>query len=133
MLRAGREVRDVLTGAQPTHRHLRDRLVVIATTTVVVDVLCAVVELLLERHAPRTEVTDLGSAAFFTTTQLLSVSSSMVNPVTTGGRLLDVFMELYAITVVAALAGSAGTFLHRRSREREAEDAAPQTAAGTEA
>jgi hypothetical protein len=30
---------------------------------------------------------------------------------------LDVFMEAYAITVIAALAASMGAFLHRRSLE----------------
>jgi len=60
----------------------------------------------------------MGTALFFSSTQLLSVSSSMSNPVTPLGRVLDIGMEAYAITVVAALAGSFGAFFHRRSSER---------------
>jgi len=47
----------------------------------------------------------------------------MTNPLTAAGRILDVGMEAYAITVVAALAGSFGAFFHRRSSERERADA----------
>jgi hypothetical protein len=118
MLAAAREVRDVARAATPTHHHLRDRLVAVALFTVAVDLVCAVMAFLLERHAPQTEVQSFGSALFWTSTQLLTVSSQFKNPITTGGRVLDVFMEAYAITVVATLAGSFGSFLHRRSTER---------------
>jgi drug/metabolite transporter (DMT)-like permease len=117
-----REVRRVVRGETSTHRHFRDRLVVLAVTTVVVDLVCAVLAWLFERHAPRTELGDLGTALFWTTTQLISVSSSIQNPLTTPGRVLDVGMEVYAVTVVAALAGSFGSFFHRRSRERDVVD-----------
>src|SRR5450759_1900401 len=40
-------------------------------------------------------------AAPWTTTQLLTVSSQIKDPITVGGRILDVFMETYAITVIA--------------------------------
>lgn len=121
MLAAAREVRDIARAATPTHHHLRDRLVAVALFTIAVDLVCAVLGFLLERHAPQTEVKSFGSALFWTSTQLLTVSSQFKNPITTGGRVLDVFMEVYAITVVATLAGSFGSFLHRRSSEREAE------------
>jgi hypothetical protein len=48
---------------------------------------------------------------------LLTVSSSIKNPVTVGGKILDVFMEIYAITVVAALAGAFVSFLQKRGQE----------------
>jgi hypothetical protein len=115
---AGREVRAVMRGESDTHRHLRERIVAIAAVTVVVDVICGVLIFLLERHAAGTDVKSIGSAMFFSSTQLLTVSSSMANPLTTAGRVLDVLMEAYAITVVASLAGSFGAFFHRRSHER---------------
>jgi hypothetical protein len=37
--------------------------------------------------------------------------------VSVGGRILDVFMEIYAITVWAGLAGAIGTFLQKRGQE----------------
>jgi hypothetical protein len=121
MLAAAREVRDVGRAATPTHHHLRDRLVAVALFTVAVDLVCAVLGFLLERHAPQTEIRTFGSALFWTSTQLLTVSSQLKNPITPWGRVLDVFMEAYAITVVATLGGSFASFLHRRSAERDAQ------------
>lgn len=114
---AAREFRDVLRGATPTHRRLRDAVVVIFAATAGVDLLCAIAAFLLERHAHQTEIHTFGSAAFWTTTQLLTVSSQMINPISVGGRILDIFMEIYAITVIATLAGALGSFLQRRGQE----------------
>lgn len=114
---AARELADVVRASTTTHRRLRDRLVAVIVATVGVDAVCAIAAFLLERHAQQSEVRTLGSAAFWTTTQLLTVSSQLKNPVSTGGRVLDVFMELYAITVIAALAGSLGAFLQKRGEE----------------
>ena len=58
-----------------------------------------------------------GSAAFWTTTQLLTVSSQIINPISVGGRILDIFMEIYAISVIATLAGAFGSFIQKRGRE----------------
>src|SRR3954451_13369358 len=120
LLAAGREIRAVLRAETETHRHLRERIAAGAALTGVVDLVCAVLVFAFERHAAGTDVKSIGSALFFSSTQLLTVSSSMTNPLTTAGRVLDVFMEVYAITVVASLAGSFGAFFHRRSSERRA-------------
>src|SRR3954464_5484103 len=120
LARAGREIRAVARAETTTHRHLRDRLVAITAVSVVVDLVCGVLTFLFERHAPGTHVHGIGTALFFSSTQLLTVSSQMANPLTTAGRVLDVGMELYAITVVTSLAGSFGAFFHRRSSERRA-------------
>jgi hypothetical protein len=117
---AAQEVGMVVRGETDTHRHLRERIVAIALVTVAVDLVCTVLVFLFERHAAGTDVKSIGSALFFSSTQLLTVSSSMANPLTTPGRVLDVLMEAYAITVVASLAGSFGAFFHRRSHERTA-------------
>jgi hypothetical protein len=42
--------------------------------------------------------------------QLLTVSSQMSNPATTGGRIVDIFLELTAITFVTAIAGAFAKF-----------------------
>ena len=123
LLGALTELRRVLRADTTTHGHFRDRLVAIATATVLVDVVCSVLVLLFEHDVRGTQVTSYGRALFFSTTQLLSVSSSFPNPLTGPGQVLDVLMELYAITVVAALAGSMGSFLHHRSSERRQEAA----------
>jgi hypothetical protein len=114
---AAGEFRDVLRGATAAHRRLRDHLVTIIVVTGGADVLCAIAGFLLERHAQQTEIKTFGSAVFWTTTQLLTVSSQIKNPITVGGRILDVLMEIYAITVIAGLAGAIGGFLQKRGQE----------------
>jgi hypothetical protein len=114
---AGREARDVMRAATATHRRLRDHLTVIVVATAGVDLVCAILAFLFERHAAETEIHTFGSAIFWTTTQLLTVSSQLKNPISAPGRVLDVFMEAYAISVIAALAGAIGSFLQRRGEE----------------
>jgi hypothetical protein len=124
------EVAAVVRADTPTHQHLRDRIGAVLAITLVVDLVCGVLCWVLERGARGTDIHSLGSALFFSSSQLLSVSSSMSNPVTALGRVLDIGMEAYAITVVAALAGSFGAFFHRRSGEREAAERAATDGAG---
>ncbi len=114
------EVRDVLHAKTPTHSRLRDRLVAIAVATVGFDLVCAVLAFLFEHHQKQTQIETLGSALFWTTTQLLTVSSSLQNPISAPGRVLDVVMEIYAITVIGSLAGSLGAFLIKRGEELDA-------------
>jgi uncharacterized membrane protein len=118
----GREIAAVVRGDTPTHRHLRERLVAMLVISLVVDAVCGVLIYLFEHKTPGTAIHSMGTALFFSSTQLLTVSSQMANPLTTAGRILDVGMEVYAITVVTALAGSFGAFFHRRSHERELEE-----------
>jgi hypothetical protein len=91
----------------------------IALVTVGVDLLCAVLAFVFEHHGKQTQILSFGSALFWTSTQLLTVSSSIQNPVSTPGRVLDVAMEVYAITVVASLAGALGSFMVKRGAELE--------------
>lgn len=114
---AAREVREVARAGTPTHRRLRDQLVAIALATVGFDVVCAVLAFLFEHHQKQTQIESLGSALFWTTTQMLTVSSSFQNPISVPGRVLDVVMETYAITVIGALAGALGAFLIKRGEE----------------
>jgi hypothetical protein len=115
--RAAREAYAVLRASTPTHRRFRDHLMAIGMATVGVDLLCGGAAFLLERHAAQTEIKTIGSALFWTTTQLLTVSSSIKNPISPAGRVLDIFMEAYAITVIAALAGAFGAFIQKRGLE----------------
>ena len=119
----GRELLNVARAATPTHEHLRSRLTVLAIATVILDAVASLLIFAFERHAPGTEITDLGDAVFWTTTQLLTVSSQLPNPISTPARVLDVFLQAYAISVVAVLAGSFAAFFHRRGMERDPLDA----------
>jgi hypothetical protein len=113
------EIRKIVRGTTPTHAHLRSRLVVVVVATVVLDAVASVLILGFERHAPGTKITNIGDAVFWTSTQLLTVSSQLPNPLSTPARVLDVFLQAYAISVVAVLAGSWGAFFHRRGMERD--------------
>jgi succinate dehydrogenase hydrophobic anchor subunit len=102
---------------------LRDRVSAIATITLVVDLVGSVAIWLFERHQPGTDIRTFGDAIFWVTSQLLTVSSSLQNPIGTGARILDVVLEIYAISVVAALAGSFAAFFHGRSKHRRSVEA----------
>jgi hypothetical protein len=119
MRRAATEVRDVIGGRTVTHLHLRQRVTAVVLTTVAVAIAGSVLVLLFERHAKGTAIHDLGDSFFWVSAQLLTVSSQMPNPFTTGGRITDLVLEAWAITVVATLAGSFGAFFHHRSTERK--------------
>jgi hypothetical protein len=112
-----REIRRVLRGATPTHEHLRARIVFVVVATLLFDAVASLLILGFERHAPGTEITNLGDAVFWTSTQLLTVSSQLRNPISTPARVLDIFLQAYAISAVAFLAGSFGAFFHRRGAE----------------
>jgi hypothetical protein len=109
----------VARGVTPTHEHLRSRLTFLLAATVVLDAVATILILVFERHAPGTEITTVGDSLFWTSTQLLTVSSQLPNPISTPARVLDVFLQAYAISAVAVLAGSFGAFFHRRGNERD--------------
>src|ERR1700744_2553809 len=111
---------DVIHAGTPTHARLRDRLVALALATVGFDIICALLAFLFEHDQKQTQIKTVGSALFWTSTQLLTVSSSIQNPISFGARILDVAMEIYAITVVATLAGALGAFLDKRGEEIDA-------------
>lgn len=108
-----------MRGDTPTHDHLRSRLIFIVVATIALDAFASVLIFFFERHATGTEITTFGDALFWTSTQLLTVSSQLPNPISTAARILDVFPQAYAISVVAMLAGSFGAFFHRRGIERD--------------
>ena len=124
LLRAGiREIHGVARGVTPTHAHLRSRILFLVVMTVILDVVASVFVYLFERYATGTEITTVGDSLFWTSTQLLTVSSQLRNPISTPARILDIALQAYAISVVAVLAGSFGAFMHRRGIERDPLDA----------
>ena len=72
-----------------------------------------------EEDAPRSEIHGVWDAFFFSTVQLLTVSSQMRNPVTTGGRIVDIFLELAAIVLVTGVAGAFASFFFHLDRSTE--------------
>jgi len=52
----------------------------------------------------------LARVIFFSTAQIVTVSSSFANPVTHAGQIVDVGLEFWGIFVVTAIAGSFASF-----------------------
>jgi hypothetical protein len=113
---AGHEVMAVARGSSKTHYHLRRRLMIIFGATAVFAVICTLLVYLVEHKAHGTEIHSLKDSFIFTTSQLLT-GSSVANPSTDLGKILELVFDLWAITVVASLAGSFGAFFHARSKE----------------
>jgi hypothetical protein len=108
-------VHDVIRGVTDDHSQLRDRLLTALVATIVVDAIGTVLIYVLEHGKKQTDVHSVYQAFFWVSTQLLTVSSSVKNPLTTGGRAVDIVLELWAITVVTACAGAFAAFLDARS------------------
>ena len=92
------------------HRRLLARLLLIVLLTAAVDVLGTVLVYALERSAKQTDIHGLFDAFFFTTVQLLTVSSQIKNPLTVAGKFVDLFLEVWAVLVVAGSAGAVASF-----------------------
>jgi hypothetical protein len=75
------------------HRRLLSRLALIVIATAGVDAVGSLAMYGFEHSAQGTDVTTVGQAVFFTTVQLLTVSSSLRNPVTPTGRVVDIMLE----------------------------------------
>jgi hypothetical protein len=116
--RAGHELAGIARGREGPHRDLRDRILLIMFATVIAALIGSVLVYGFEHDAAGSEIATFGDSIFWTSCQLLTVSSQVRAPMSTGGRIVDVFLELYAITVVTTLAGSWGAFFHHQTRER---------------
>jgi hypothetical protein len=110
LVRALRDEVGRLLSFEERHRRLAARLGLLALATVVVDLVGSVAMYLLEHAAKSTEIATFGQAVFFTTVQLLTVSSQIKNPVTPAGRIVDVLLELWAVVAVAGSAGAVASF-----------------------
>lgn len=105
------ELHRLVRGATDEHSRLRRRLMTTFLATLLVDVIGTALMYMFEHGKQRSDIHSVFQGFFWVTAQLLTVSSQMANPVTTGGRIVDIFLELWAITVVATSAGSFAAFL----------------------
>jgi hypothetical protein len=105
----GEEARRLSTWGD-RHRRLVARVVLAMTLTLLVDVISAVLVWYFEHGIKGGDINGFGDAIFFSTVQLLTVSSQIKNPLTVGGRIVDVFLEIWALFVVTSIAGSFAAF-----------------------
>lgn len=118
MRRVGHELMLIARGRTVAHEDLRNRILLVAFATLIADVIGSTLIYAFEHGPSGSEIATVGDSIFWTTCQLLTISSQMKVPTSTGGRIVDVFLELYAITVVTTLAGSWGAFFHHQTRKR---------------
>ena len=92
------------------HRRLLARILIAFGLSLVVDVACAALMYSYENGLKGSSIHGFGDALFFSTVQILTVSSQAKNPVTHAGQIVDVVLEFWAIFVVTAVAGSFAAF-----------------------
>ena len=76
------------------HRRLLARLLVVAALSLFVRTVGTLLIWAFESGHKGGDIHGLGDAAFFTTVQLLTVSSQINNPLTSSGRIVDIGLEL---------------------------------------
>lgn len=105
------ELRRLLTW-EDRHRRLLARLVIAFSLTLIVDLAGALSVWKWESGIKGSDIHGFGDSLFFATVQVLTVSSSVKNPLTGIGKVVDVMLELWAIGVVTAIAGSFSSFFN---------------------
>lgn len=92
------------------HRRLFARLLIAFGLSVIIFLVSTVLIWIFESGQKGGDIHGFGDAAFFCVVQLLTVSSSIRNPLTPVGKIVDIGLEAWAIFVVTAVAGSFATF-----------------------
>ena len=116
--------------ASTENKRIIRRLAILFLATVVATLLCALAAYLLERHAHDSDITSYSLAVFWSSSQLLTLGSSL-EPVTVSGRVLAVAMDVYAVVVIGTISGTLGAyFLHRIDVRLKAAEESGQNPAG---
>ena len=102
------------------HQLRRDRLAVLAFLTVVLWAACSVAMYFTEHDAQGTDIHNGWQAAYWTASQMTAIGSTFANPRSTPAYVLDMVLKIYAVVVVAALAGAMGAFfIHHKDQEEK--------------
>jgi hypothetical protein len=107
------EIRD-LRGTHASHRHLHGRLMALLLVSLAAYLFAS---LLAWLFLPDKDLA--GWRAFVWTASTMLTGGSALNTESAGGHILGVILEIWAVTAIAALAGSFGAFFHRRGLERD--------------
>jgi hypothetical protein len=92
------------------HRRLAARLIIAFGLTLLVLAAGSALIWVFESGRKGGDIHGFGDAVFFTAVQLLTVSSSITNPLTAAGKVVDVVLEMWGIFVLTAIAGSFASF-----------------------
>ena len=105
-----REELSRLFTVEERHRRLFARLLLVLGLSVLVFAVGTMLIWAVESGQKGGDINGFGGAAFFTAVQLLTVSSSIKNPLTWAGKIIDVGLEVWGVFVITAVAGSFATF-----------------------
>ena len=109
------ELRRLLTWEE-RHRRLLSRLLLLVGATLVIDLAGTIANYYLERRARQTDIKSVFDAFFYTSVQLLTISSSLKNPITSGAKVVDLFLELWRVLAIAGSAGAMASFFQSGDR-----------------
>lgn len=109
------ELRRLMTWEE-RHKRLFSRLVLLVGATLVIDAAGTIANFYLERHARQTDIKSVFDAFFYTSVQLLTISSSLKNPISSGGRVVDILLELWGVLAIAGSAGAMASFFQSGDR-----------------
>jgi hypothetical protein len=105
-----REELQRLVKREERHRRLLARLLIAFGLTLVVATAGSVLIYVFESGKKGGDIHGVGDAIFFTAVQILTVSSSVKNPLTGAGKIVDVCLEAWAVFVITAIGGSFASF-----------------------
>lgn len=124
--RAVRVTSDVVH-ARTEHKRIIRRLAILFISWAVATLLCGLLMYVFERHAKGSNIDSFGVSLFWSASQLITISSSLANPVTPPGRILAVAMDVYGFLIIATVIGSLGSiFVHEINMRLKAADASGQ-------
>jgi hypothetical protein len=103
------ELRRLFTWSE-WHRRLLARILIAFGLSVVVVLVSSVLMWHFESGLKGSDIHGFGDAVFFSSVQILTVSSSLKNPVTHAGQIVDVMLEFWAVFIITAVAGSFASF-----------------------
>ena len=113
------ELHSIARAEGAARRRFRNHIAVLAFYTAAIWVICTIAMYFFEHHARGTSIHNGWEAAYWTASQMTTVGSNYTNPISTPAYVLDILLKVYAVVVVATLAGSLGAFFVHRGREEE--------------
>jgi hypothetical protein len=102
---AWKEFRDLFRGDEERHRRLHGRLLAVLAVSFALDLVIASVLFLVDKGLGR----NFGRAFIYTTEQIVTGGSSF-SVTSWWGHSIEVFLGIYMVTVVAAIAGSFASY-----------------------
>jgi len=73
---------------------------------------------LLEHNERGADIHSYATAVYWSTAQLLTYGSSLSDPVTHGGRILEIMMDVYVLVVIGPLTASIGAYFIGRADQQ---------------